>query len=106
MNEHRRTSTTAAEAEWFVLNDNALRRLPEWRRSACLVKGEVYLPATIAGIEGRVLHCAAFDGVGIIQDSGHIFVPASWMRQEYPDLAEVIDKLAGLVRERATKEED
>lgn len=50
----------------------------------------VYLPAAVVGSnEMVVFFCASHDGVGMIRDGGHLYVPTDWMAKEYPDTAEV-----------------
>jgi hypothetical protein len=103
MNEHQRTSIAAAEAIWYVLGTDLPDQPPEPRRSFAILGDEVFMPATIAGDEDQVFLLAILDNVAFIQNAGRIFLPASWLRRQYRDMAAVIDKLERLVRERAAK---
>jgi hypothetical protein len=58
---------------------------PRWKRRACLIGDEVYVPATAAGdAEGRVVLRAASDGVGLVVDEGHAYIPAGWAKERFP----------------------
>ena len=60
---------------------------------------EVFVPAAIAGNEEAVFLCASFAGCGLIHDDSHLYVPASWLKREYPDTAPVCD----LIRTKVAK---
>jgi hypothetical protein len=72
---------------------------PRWKKRACLLDGEVYVPATAAGEpENRVVLRAAFDGVGLVVDGGHAYIPATWAKREFPREADVISLIESQVR--------
>lgn len=61
------------------------KRLPAWARTAFVDDdGVIFAPAAIAGNERAVLLCAMQDGVPLMSDKGHTYVPTSWIAQEYP----------------------
>jgi hypothetical protein len=88
------------ELKWIaVANIPGRKQLPEWQRSAAIdADGAVYAPAVLAGNERAVFLCAAYDGVSAVTDGGHVFLPTSWLRREYPCIAETCDKIEQKVR--------
>ena len=77
---------------WCVSNKPGCN-LPEWARTAGLDSdGEVYIPVEIAFYQlpeseaytMLTLLAAAQDGIPIVYDEGHPFLPASWMATEFP----------------------
>jgi hypothetical protein len=104
MSEHQRTSIAAADAIWYVLDDDAPDQPSESGRSFAILGEEVFVPAAIAGDEDRAFLLAILDNVAFIKNTGRIFLPASWLRRQYRDLAEVIDNIVRSVRERAERE--
>ena len=83
---------------WFTAPQDSARRLPKWLRSACKVGDDIYVPARVVGDETRVMLCAMFDGVDLIQSHGHAYVPASWARQEFPANADLVETIERKVR--------
>ena len=76
------------------------RKVPAWaRRAALAADGTVFIPAAVAGSEMDAVLSAGCDGVTIIQDGGHAYVPAEWIRQEYPTAANLSLKIERTVRE-------
>ena len=58
------------------------KRIPKWARRVCVCDGEVFAPAEYLG--GRAELRAMYDGVPMIADSGHVYLPLSWMANEGP----------------------
>jgi len=57
--------------------------------------GEVFIPAAMGGNENIVALCAMHDGVSAITNRGHVFLPISWMKNEFPansDIFAMIEK--------------
>jgi hypothetical protein len=96
--------------DWFVapgapgLELNG-RKVPVWMRSAALASdGTIFAPAAIGGSETAVFLCASYDGVSIVLHRNHAFVPLDWLRREYPDMAEVADRIErGVTSNRSTR---
>jgi hypothetical protein len=75
--------------QWCEVNDPG-NKVPAWMRRAALAPdGTIYVPAAIAGSETVVVLCASFDGIGVLQDSNHVYVPAKWLKEAYPQAIEV-----------------
>jgi hypothetical protein len=88
---------------WLMVGTGSSRRarlVPEWRRSACLCGGEVYVPAALFGDERRMLVRLIADGVAFIRDSGHLYISISWARRAYPADVDLVDGIERLVREQ------
>jgi hypothetical protein len=76
------------------------RGVPAWaRRAALAADGTVFIPAAVAGSEMDAVLSAGYDGVTIVQDRGHAYLPAEWIRQEYPKAANLTMKIERSVRE-------
>jgi hypothetical protein len=85
---------------WFMVEQTGFETVPEWVRSACLNDdGRVFAPAIVAGDEMRVLLCAAFDGVSLILDDGHAYLPTDWLAREYPEVADVCARIESRLRD-------
>lgn len=80
---------------------SAKRRIPAWTRRAIIDEnGAVFVPPAVAGVsEMAAMLCAGWDGQSGICNSGHIYLPAEWMKSEYPDCVELVDKIIRRVRE-------
>lgn len=58
---------------------------PKWLRTYFLdpATGEFYIPDGCIGMSrAEALLCTGFDGVGIVHQHGHVYVPASWARKQ------------------------
>jgi hypothetical protein len=76
------------------------RKVPIWVRSAALASdGTVFIPAMVAGSESDAILSAGYDGVTMVRYRGHAYVPANWLRQEYPHAADLTMKIERGVRE-------
>ena len=65
-------------------------KLTAWQRSYGVGEdGEFYVPAVIAGDEQKVMMCAAYDGLTVPSYKGHLYIPLSWAKKEFPQAAEV-----------------
>ena len=81
--------------QWIESDPPNNRKMPKWMRQAAVVdNGEVFLPLACVGNEMVVFLCISFDGIPVLRDKGHIYGPASWLQQEYPQYR---DKLKTLV---------
>lgn len=77
-----------------VPNQPGRKKTPRWMRSAAIDdRGEVFVPAAIAGSEKMVFLCLGWDGEPAVIDSHHLFVRASWMAREFPKTREVCEKI-------------
>jgi hypothetical protein len=76
--------------QWFSVIRPQGTREPQWKLCAGIDDdGTVFAPAGIAGNEQTVLLCALFDGVPAVVDKRHVYLPTTWLANEYPDMAEV-----------------
>lgn len=78
---------------------------PQWQRSAYLDKdGEVFVPAFIACGDPEALLATGYDGTDVVLDEDeHLYVPASWVRANYPEAADLATKIESKVREHFSK---
>lgn len=79
---------------------------PEWARTALHApRDTVFVPAAIGrGGELSVILCALQDGQPTVRHLGHAYVPAGWLRQQYPSAADVIDTIENRARAAAQAE--
>jgi hypothetical protein len=76
------------------------KRVPAWaRRSALAADGTVFVTGAVTGSEMDAFLSAGYDGLAIVRDGEHVYLPADWLRQEYPNSASLVTKI-----ERATRE--
>ncbi|MBA3006332.1 MAG: hypothetical protein KJ900_13585 [Proteobacteria bacterium] len=74
-------------------------KVPKWQRSAIIDENlNVYVPAAASGNEVLAVMCALQDGVSSISSLGHAFLPADWMKNNYPDIACYCDKVSAKLR--------
>ncbi|HYW79199.1 MAG TPA: hypothetical protein VE890_06450 [Thermoguttaceae bacterium] len=72
---------------------------PQWLRTSFVDRdgsGEaidrVYIPIDLLGNPMKQFLCACIDGVPMARDSGHYYVPASWIMRQRPDMARQIQR--------------
>ena len=80
---------------WYAVpNPEGFDEQSEWKRSAGVDdSGCIWVPAVIAGNELLVFLAIGYDGLEGVMLDGHLFVRSDWMRHEYPDTGEVLDKI-------------
>jgi len=79
-----------AEVQFREMDVQDGRKLTAWQRSYGVSEdGEFYVPAAIAGDEQKVMMCASYDGISVASYKGHLYVPLTWAKKEFPDADEV-----------------
>ena len=74
--------------------------LPLWLRTSFVGSdGTVYLPAAAFMNEQAAMLCAGHDGISIVSDKKHIYLPSSWLASEYPENREDIEAIVVRVLE-------
>jgi len=79
-----------------VENREVKKILPLWIRTSFIDddSDEIFIPAAvISKNETEIMMCASFDGVPIVIDSGHTYVPVSWAEQNYPGIGMLFDQV-------------
>lgn len=76
------------------------RQPPKWLRTIGVDdKGALYVPAVVSGrSEQEVMLCANYDGIPIAVLEKHLFVPADWLKREFPLCAPGVAKLEANMR--------
>ena len=83
------------ELKWIAVSGPG----PKWKRSVAVDEaGVIYAPGAIVG-EQQALFCAAYDGVRVILDKGHAYLPLDWLMREFPKIAELGRKIERRVKE-------
>jgi hypothetical protein len=74
---------------------------PRWLLSAALDPETltVFMPAAAAANETAVTLSASFDGIPLVSDEGHVYLPTKWLAQEYPEIADLCQKIEKRVLE-------
>ena len=71
--------------------------LPEWMRTLHVTEaGEVFYPAEAVARTAALV--AMFDGARGLEEGGHLYLPTTWLRREFPDWDDVMaaaEKAAG-----------
>jgi len=90
--------------QWFKIgNSKSKRRVSLSDRTAGLMDGgEVLLPARVFGGELHNSLAMSFDGIPIRLLDGRLFCPASWLKQEFPEVADDIDVIVQKVARHAS----
>ena len=89
------------EVQWFCVeqapsgqSQGQRRRLPEWIRSVAIGgDGAIFAAAEPAGNEQYIVLCASRDGVPVVINTEHAYVPVKWMAREYPETARLVSSL-------------
>jgi hypothetical protein len=80
--------------------DAGERKVPAWLRSAALATdGTAFIPAAVVGSELDEVLSAEYDSVTIVRYRGHAYVPADWIRREYPQATDLSIRIERGVRE-------
>lgn len=89
----------------WVASSKPSNKAPLWARSAALADdGTVFIPAAIAGNEMRTVLAATWDSnVPMVIDSGHAYLPSTWMARECPRNADICELIERRVREHFAK---
>ncbi len=86
--------------EWFEVEAPTGKRIPIWMRSAGIKEdGTVFIPGAIAGTEMEIILCASYDGTPVVHYLDHAYFPSKWMMKEFPDVAELCEKIEKSVTE-------
>lgn len=88
-----------------VENPQGFKKQPEWKRSAAIDEnGVVFAPAIICGNEQAVFLCAGFDGERCVLMDGHPYFRTAWLKREYPDTADIMNKIENKLKEAQLKD--
>jgi len=81
-------------------NEAKFMAMPKWKRSVILMdNGDIYVPAGMVDNEDRLLLIAGFDGVPVIFEFHHLYMPITWLEKEYPKWQDVFDAIKKTVGE-------
>jgi hypothetical protein len=93
------TEDRPATIEWFSVERPQGTQEPRWKFCAAIdAEGIVFAPAAIAGNEQAVMLCAAFDGIPAVISKHHVYLPTTWLADNYPYMAEVFHRIEQRVR--------
>jgi len=80
------------QLNWFEVENSVGKKSPRWQRSVAITSdGTVFIPSAIAGNEHEVFLCTLSDGTPSLNYLNHIYVPTSWLAQEFPDTKETCE---------------
>lgn len=82
---------------YTVKNIKGKKKQPAWLRTVLRSDdGILFIPAILAGNEHPAFLCAIFDGIPYSMFKNHVFLPATWLKKEYP----VMEELVGVLENR------
>ena len=86
------------EVIWATVSTKAVKnfmKTPAWRRTAAIDRdGVVYAPAGLINSQENIIFlCASSAGIQYIIDDGHLYLPTSWLIQEYPDWSAIMQTI-------------
>ncbi len=83
--------------KWYVTQNTSDSRYPEWARSFAITEdGLILLPAALADAENEaMIAISACEQTGSPTTAylGHLYVSSTWLKSEYPDIAELVTEL-------------
>lgn len=83
--------------KWYTTQNTADTRYPQWARSfAITAEGLILLPAALADPENEaMIAIAACEQLGSPTTAhlGHLYVSSTWLKAEYPNIAELVSAL-------------
>ncbi len=90
--------------EWYkVENSKVKRQIRLSDRTAGFIRetGEVLLSANVFGGEMRNAVCMGFDGIPFRILDGRLYCPATWLKKEFPSMADDIEAISRKIVEYA-----
>lgn len=74
--------------------------LPLWLRTSFVGSdGVVYLPAAAFMNEDAAMFCAGHDGISMVSDKKHLYLPSPWLAAEIPEHRADIEAIAQRILE-------
>jgi hypothetical protein len=100
--EARQMERRDVAMQWFVAANQEALEQPEWLRSAALdTRGTIFLSAALAGPEGKVFLMARREHVAYANNQGHMYLPATWLAERFPEITAECRVVAARVRRAA-----
>ncbi len=88
------------EPHWVEIHGPLAAQIPDWARRVWIDEnGEAFVPAALAGSETSILLTAAWDGVSLVTDADHVYLPLSWLTREYPQYARNWENIARKIKQ-------
>lgn len=79
---------------WFCAETLPEQDAPKWKQSAGVdEKGEIYVPAIIAGEEKKIFFDSEWDDEPIAILDDHLFVQSKWVKKNYPNTEDALKKI-------------
>lgn len=79
---------------WYVIENTAFTAFPEWIRTVGLSpSGQILLPAAMGDHDNEALvaiSASEASGEPMVVHQEHLYVPGQWLRDEYPEIADLI----------------
>ncbi|MBT0624490.1 hypothetical protein KIH32_11280 [Pseudomonas fluorescens] len=75
---------------WLEIESPEGKKIPKWMRTLGISNEQtIFVPAAIGGNELTVSLCTAYDGTSMHTYRNHIFVPSTWLSEEFPAAREL-----------------
>jgi hypothetical protein len=90
---------------WFTSSNPKGQKIPRYMRRSAYHPGEkaVYLPAAAIGSEVLMQVLAGYDGYTVMNDCGHAYVPAAWVKSMFPRLTDTVSQIEARIETEAAK---
>jgi hypothetical protein len=85
-----------------VPNPKGHKRRPAWMRRTIVDDdtGVIFVTPAVAGVSDMAAFLAAgWDGTAAVTHEKHAYFPADWIKREYPDCADIVDRIVSRVTE-------
>jgi hypothetical protein len=100
--EARQMEQRDVAMQWFVAANQEALEQPEWLRSAAIdTRGTIFLSAALAGPEGKVFLVARREHVAYATNQDHLYLPATWLAERFPEISSECRVVAARVRRAA-----
>lgn len=89
--------------KWYVTQNTSDTRYPEWARSFAITEdGLILLPAALADADNEaMIAISACEQTGSPTTAhlGHLYVSSTWLKAEYPDIADLVAGLEAVIQD-------
>lgn len=75
---------------WLTVGNKKLGgRIEAWKRTVAIIGEDVYAPAILGGDEAAVARVATMEGVRMLRNDNHAYLPTWWLASHYPGTADL-----------------
>jgi hypothetical protein len=86
-----------------MLNRKLDKKFADWELAVYSDGEKIFLYGGMYGNQQLILLMANFDGVRILMQNGHVYVPTEWLMEAFPARRQRIKELDKVIREKLPK---